>query len=359
MFCPILQEMLKFAAMKVIVSPDSYKECMPASSVAAVMAAAAKERWPEAEVVEIPLADGGEGTLDVLTHALHAQLHTASVQDPLGRPVEARFGLCGDTAIIEVAQACGLSLLTATERHPLEAGTQGVGELLLAAYQAGARRFIVALGGSATCDGGEGLLQVPGIDLLKEASFELLCDVDAPFVGPRGAARVFAPQKGASPEEVEVLEQRMRRQATWLYAHTGMDVSTLPSAGAAGGLGGALAAYFGARFQQGIERILDLVSFDSQARGAHLIITGEGRSDAQTLMGKVPFGVLQRARRLSINTPVALVSGRIEDRAVLEQAGFSPLVEVTPRDIPLSEALHAVCAQGNLRHAIVYGIPSV
>ena len=344
--------MLKFAAMKVIVSPDSYKECMPASRVAAVMAAAARERWPEAEVVEIPLADGGEGTLDVLTHALHAQIHTASVQDPLGRSVEARFGLCGDTAIIEVAQACGLSLLTATERHPLEAGTQGVGELLLAAYQAGARHFIVALGGSATCDGGEGLLKVPGIDLLKEANFELLCDVDAPFVGARGAARVFAPQKGASPEEVEVLEQRMRRQASWLYAHTGMDVSTLPGAGAAGGLGGALAAYFGARIQQGIDRILDLVSFDSQARGAHLIITGEGKSDAQTLMGKVPHGVLQRVRQLSVAAPVALVSGCIEDRVALEQAGFNPLVEVTPRNQSLMEALQPVMAQQNIGHAI-------
>ena len=359
MFYPILQEMLKFAAMKVIVSPDSYKECLPASKVAAVMAAAARERWPEAEVVEIPLADGGEGTLDVLAHALHAQIHTASVQDPLGRPVEARFGLSGETAIIEVAQACGLSLLTSAERHPLEAGTQGVGELLLAAYQAGARHFIVALGGSATCDGGEGLLQVPGIELLKEASFELLCDVDAPFVGPRGAARVFAPQKGASPEEVEVLERRMLHQAGWLYEHTGMDVSTLPGAGAAGGLGGALAAYFDARIQPGIDRILDLVSFDSMARGAHLIITGEGKSDAQTLMGKVPFGVLQRVRRLSANTPVALVSGRIEDRAALEQAGFNPLVEVTPHDLPLSEALKAACAQRNLQQASINGILSV
>lgn len=341
-----------FVCMKIILSPDSFKECMSASRVAAVMAAAARERWPEADVVEIPLADGGEGTLDVLAKPLQTRIHTVTVQDPLGRPKEARFGICNGTALIEIAESCGLSLLAPDKRHPLETHTYGLGELLLEAYRAGARHYIIALGGSATCDGGKGMLDVPGIDTLKGASFELLCDVDAPFVGPHGAARVFAPQKGATPPEVEQLEDRMLHQAAWLYEHTGVDVSSLPGAGAAGGLGGAFVACFGARMEQGIHRILDLVRFDEQLHGAQLVITGEGRSDAQTLMGKVPYGVLRRIQSVSTALPVALVSGRIEERASLEQAGFEPIMEITPRNLPLSQALDPACAQHHLYRAI-------
>lgn len=321
--------------MKIIVAPDSFKECMPSREVAAVMADAVRKRWPGADVVALPLADGGEGTLDVLAPALGAQVHTALVRDPLGRPIEARFGVAGDTAIIEVAQDCGLQLLTPAERHPLQANTLGVGELLLAAHRLGCRHFLVGLGGSATCDGGAGLLAATGINSLKDSSFELLCDVDAPFVGPQGAARVFAPQKGATPADVEVLEGRMEAlSAQWLM-ETGLDVRALSGAGAAGGLGGALMAHFGARKVSGIQRVLDLVHFREAAVGAHLILTGEGRSDRQTLQGKVPYGVLQQASGI----PVALLSGRIEDREALLQAGFGPLVEVTPRDLPLAQAL--------------------
>ena len=325
---------------------------MSASQVAAVMSAASRERWPDAEVEEVPLADGGEGTLDVLAKAMKARIHTVTVQDPLGRPKEARFGISGGTALIEVAQACGLSLLAPDERHPLETHTYGLGELLVEAYRAGASHYIIALGGSATCDGGKGMLDVPGIDKLKGASFEILCDVDAPFVGPRGAARVFAPQKGATPLEVEQLEDRMLRQATWLYEHTGVDVSSLPGAGAAGGLGGAFIAYFSARAKRGIDRILDLVQFEERLHGAQLVITGEGRSDAQTLMGKVPYGVLRMVQSTAATTSVALVSGRIEDRGSLVQAGFGPIIEVTPRNLPLAQALDPACAHYHLCRAI-------
>ena len=205
--------MLYFAPMKVVIAPDSFKECLPSPRVAAALAAGVKARWPMAQVVEIPLADGGEGTLDVLAAAMGASVFEAPVHDPLGRPVTARYGVVQDTAIIEVAQAVGLSLLAPGERNPLKASSAGLGELLLAAYDRGCRHFIVGLGGTATCDGGAGLLDVPGIERLQECRFELLCDVDAPFVGPRGAARVFAPQKGASPEDVELLENRMQEQA--------------------------------------------------------------------------------------------------------------------------------------------------
>jgi len=336
--------------MRILVAPDSFKECLTAREVAATMAAAACERWPGAEVVEMPLADGGEGTLDALAGPMKARLVSVPVQDPLGREVMAQLGIVEDIALVEVAQACGLQLLKPKERNPLKASSYGVGELLMAAYEKGCRHFIVGLGGSAICDGGKGMLEVPGLKSLKDITVELLCDVDAPFVGPKGAARVFAPQKGASPEEVEVLEGRMTEWARQMKAQTGVDVSTMPGAGAAGGLGGAFMAYWGARRVSGINRILELVGFENAAQGADLILTGEGKSDAQTLMGKVPYGVLQKAK----GTPVALLSGCIENRAELLSAGFSQLIEVTPRSFSLAEALEPPTARRLLGAAVLH-----
>lgn len=308
------------------------------------MAAGARARWPEAQVVELPLADGGEGTLDILAKALGAGPMTTTVHDPLGRPVQARYAITGQTAVIEVAQAVGLSLLAPQERHPLVASSAGLGELLLAAFHNGCRHFIIGMGGTATCDGGAGMLAVPGMEALRDARLELLCDVEAPFLGPGGAARVFAPQKGASPEEVEILETNMCKQAARLQSQTGVDVADMPGAGAAGGLAGALVASFGAEIKKGIDRILDLVHFREEAQGADLIVTGEGKSDAQTLMGKVPMGVLKNAG----TTPVALLSGRIEDRARLQQAGFGPIIEVSPRSLPLARAMDPAVAADHL-----------
>ena len=310
------------------------------------MAQAVHQAYPSAEVIPIPLADGGEGTLEVLVPALGATLREVTVSDPLGRPVRARYGVAGETAIIEVAQACGLQLLKPAERNPLIASSRGVGELLMAAYAEGCRHFLVGLGGSAICDGGAGMMTVPGIRNLT--SLELLCDVSAPFVGPTGAARAFAPQKGASPEEVEVLETRMMNLAARMEKETGVDVRQMPGAGAAGGLGGALMACLGARMVSGIGRILELVHFSDAVEDASLVITGEGQSDAQTLQGKVPYGVLQNAK----GTPVALLSGRIVDRPALESAGFHPVVEVSPRHLSLREALTPSIARRNIQSAI-------
>lgn len=335
--------------MKIVIAPDSFKECMSSPQVAAAMGEAVRRRWPEAQVLEIPLADGGEGTLEVLAKAMHARPMQARVHDPLGRIIQARYAMAGDTALIEVARAVGLSLLSPAERNPLKASSAGLGELLLAAHGQGCRHFIIGLGGTATCDGGTGMLSVPGIGKLKDAGFELLCDVDAPFLGPRGAARVFAPQKGAGPEAVEMLEARMQEQAARLLAETGMDVSGMPGAGAAGGLAGALMAVFGGRRVSGIARVLDLVRFKENIRDADLLITGEGKSDAQTLMGKVPMGVLQNAGGI----PVALLSGRIEDRPALERAGFNPVLEVSPRSLPLSQAMNPRTTAQNLSRAIM------
>jgi len=334
--------------MKIVIAPDSFKECLSAVHVAQVMAQVVQELYPEAEVVLCPLADGGEGTLEALARSVPMRMETVSVHDPLGRLIPAHWGQWGKEAVIESAQACGLMLLSPLERNPCTASSQGVGELLMDAYRQGFRHFIIGLGGSATCDGGAGMLAVPGIrEALRDSTIELLCDVEAPFVGPLGAARVFAPQKGATPEQVEELELKMLQQAAALKAETGVDVSRLSGAGAAGGLGGAFMAY-GARMQKGIERMLDMVGFKDQVRGADLIITGEGKSDAQTLMGKVPFGVLQ----LAGTTPVALVSGQVQDRYALEQAGFSVIEEVSPRSQPLEEAMRPEIAVKNLSKAV-------
>ena len=335
--------------MKVVVAPDSYKGCLTAGEVAQAMAAALRSGHPDWAVVELPLADGGDGTLDVLLPALQGEYRQAAVHDPLGRPVSARWGLAGETAVIEVAEACGLKLLACDERNPLVASTYGVGELLLAAYEAGAKHFLIGLGGTATCDGGRGMLDVPGlVEHLKGCTLELLCDVENPFIGPQGAACVFAPQKGASEADVQTLECRMTEWAGIILERTGVDVREMSGAGAAGGLGGALMAFFGGVRVSGIDRILDLLSFDSLVQGTGLIITGEGRSDLQTLDGKVAQGVLRRAGGI----PVALVSGQIQNREELQAAGFSSLVQITPEDMSLSEAVKPEMARRNLELAI-------
>ena len=333
---------------KVVVAPDSFKGCLSAQEVASTLTSALRELHPDWEVVGHPLADGGEGTVDVLTPALGGELRLAVVSDPLGRPVTARYGLMDDTAIIEVAEACGLKWLEPSERNPLTANTYGVGELLLAAWKEGARHFVIGLGGTATCDGGAGMLRVPGIrEALKDCIIELLCDVEIPFIGPEGAVRRYAPQKGASPADLDILEERMEAFAETLLAETGVNLLTLPGAGAAGGLAGAFMACFGAEYRSGIDRILDLTGFDAVTEGADLIITGEGKSDRQTLSGKVALGVLHRSKGI----PVVLLSGRIEDTEALVAAGFSRLVQVSPDTLPLAEAMKPSVAKGNLRKA--------
>jgi glycerate kinase len=341
--------------MKIIVAPDSYKGCLTAREVAGSIGHAIRESCPDAEIITIPLADGGEGTVEILSEALGGKIQTATVTDPLGRKVQAKYAVKGDTAIIEVAEACGMRLLRKEELNPLKASTRGVGELLNAARESGANHLIIGLGGTATCDGGEGMMTVPGIrEALKGARIELLSDVDNPFTGKDGAARVFAPQKGASKADINILERRLTQIAQRILKETGRDITALPGAGAAGGLGGALAGWFGATITSGIDRILDLVHFDEQKKGADLIITGEGRSDLQTLHGKVPMGVLRRAGGI----PVTLVSGSIENSAELLAAGFSRLIEVTPREMPLLLALQPEVAIANIRSALTSDIHS-
>jgi len=335
--------------MKIVVAPDSFKECLSARQVAMAMSSAILEGDPYAEAIAIPLADGGEGTLDVLAGPMGAHIETVSVSNPLGRKVNARYGIKGEKAIIEVAEACGLQLLSKTERNPMLASSRGVGELILDAYGKGCRHFIIGLGGTATCDGGAGMMSVPGLqEAISKCEVELLCDVKTPFVGPLGAARVFAPQKGASQKQVELLEKRMLKVAAVIEEQTGVDISSIPCAGAAGGIAGALMAYAKARVSAGVERVMELCGFFEAIQEADLIITGEGKSDSQTLLGKVPYGVLKHAAGI----PVALLSGRIEDKAALERAGFRTIEEVSPRSFPLSKALDPSIALQNIHNAV-------
>mgnify|MGYP002622619337 CR=1 FL=1 len=344
--------------MKIIVAPDSFKECLPAREVASVMAETLRRALPGVDVVECPLSDGGEGLLDVLSPVFGGEIRYATVQDPLGKPVLARYLLSGSKALVEVAEACGLQRMAPAERNPLSAHTRGVGELLLEAHRQGARQFLVGLGGSATCDGGAGMLSVPRIrETLRDASFEVLYDVDIPCTGSSGAVRCYAPQKGAAPEDLEVLEERMLAQVKRLERESGISLADVPGAGAAGGLGAAFAAAFDATLSPGIGRVLTLSGFSGALDGASAVITGEGRSDLQTLSGKVPYGVLQSCAPSAI--PVYLVSGRICNPRALLDAGFAQLAEVSPPDLSLHEALERDNAIRNLTLAITRLLPNL
>lgn len=332
----------------ILVAPDSFKECLDAAHVSGILVDEFRRLRPDWEVTACPLSDGGEGFAGILTAALGGRRIPVRVTGPLGAPVQAFFGKAGETGIIEVASACGLALVPPERRDPLRTTTRGVGELLLAAAGAGCRELLVGLGGSATCDGGVGMMGVPGVaELRGRIALRAFCDVDNPFVGPAGAARVFGPQKGADAAAVELLEVRMREQAAVMFARTGVDVSALPGAGAAGGLAGALHACLGAELVPGIETLLGYLDFAALAAQADWIVTGEGSSDRQTLGGKVPMGVLRHAG----GVPVALISGRIRDRERLSAAGFARLVEVSPPELPLPEALRPDIAGMNLRRA--------
>lgn len=334
--------------MKIVVAPDSFKECLSAGDVARTIASGITSVYPEAKVSCVPLSDGGEGMASILTDRLGGEYIPVPVTGPLREKVIASYGRIGKTAILDIASACGLQLVPSEKRNPLLATSKGVGELIQAAIRAGCSELIIGLGGSATCDGGVGMMSVPCLrDLADGVKVRVLCDVDNPFIGPNGAARVFAPQKGADPQMVEELEKLMEERAARIQSETGIDVSRMPRTGAAGGLGGALHAFLGADLVSGIEEVLNIVGFDKEILDAEYIITGEGTSDLQTLSGKVPLGVLRRSREV----PVYLFSGRIKNREELLSAGFAGMFQVTPEDMPTTEAIKPDIARENIRRA--------
>lgn len=336
---------------KIVIACDSYKGCLSSSEVARAAAEGVAEVYPDCEIVRLAVADGGEGTVDALVETLGGHLEWAEVSDPLGRPVKAAYGIAGDLAIIESAAACGLTLLTKEERNPLITTTKGLGELILAAIDKGCRRFLIGLGGSATNDGGMGMISADGF--LERASgmkFTVACDVDTPYIGAHGASRVFGPQKGASEEDVEILEERLRGYALKILKDTGIDVSDMAGAGAAGGLGGAFRAYLGAELKRGVDLVLDQIGFDNIIDGADLVITGEGCSDYQTLKGKTAAGVLERAKRKGI--PVMLVSGAIRDGQMLRDGGFGVIAAASPQGMSLTEAMRPETAEHNIYETV-------
>lgn len=332
---------------KIVIACDSYKGCLSSSDVANAAAHGVAEVYPDCEVVKLAVADGGEGTVEALVDTLGGHLEWAEVSDPLGRPVKAAYGVAGDLAIIESAAACGLTLLTKEERNPLVTSTKGLGELIMAAIDKGCRKFLIGLGGSATNDGGMGMIRAEGfLEKTNGMKFTVACDVDTPYIGEHGASRVFGPQKGASEQDVEILEERLGGYALTILKETGVDVRDMAGAGAAGGLGGAFRAYLGAELKRGVDLVLDQIDFDSKIRGADLVITGEGCSDYQTLKGKTASGVLERAKRQGI--PVALVSGAVRDEQMLRDGGFGIIEAVSPLSMSREEAMRPEMAKFNI-----------
>lgn len=367
--------------MKIVIACDSFKGSVTSREAGEAVARGVRKALPDAEVTVISVADGGEGTIDALRLNMDIDIRECIVSDPLGRPVKARYAVWGDTAVIESAEACGLTLLTPEEYNPEKTSSYGVGQLIADALKRGSTHISVSLGGSGTNDGGVGMLQALGysfldvdgkeiasptteiskissIDdsrvnpLLSRTIFTAICDVDNPLCGERGASIVFGPQKGADREMVLRLDRAMSHWAAVMAASTGRDYSTKAGAGAAGGLGFALMSAFGAKMISGAQFILDVVRFDEKIAGADLIITGEGRLDGQTLMGKVPFVVLQRARMRDI--PTVAIGGRIDNsaRSSLTQAGFISLIEISDRSLPLEISMRPDITLRNIETSI-------
>lgn len=347
--------------MKIVIAIDSMKGCL--SSAEAGCAAAGALAGHDVRVLNV--SDGGEGMLPAFAEVTGARIIEVSVHDLMMRRRTARYGLTPHgVAIIETAEACGLTLLAPDERNPMRATSYGVGELIAHAIGMGARQFVVGLGGSGTSDSGTGMLRAlidtlghghGGMDgvlngVLGQCRFTLACDVDNPLYGPNGAAHVFGPQKGATPQMVETLDERARCFADFSARHYARDCSQLPGAGAAGGLGYAFMQYLGAQTEPGAALLLRLAGADGLLEGADLAITGEGAADRQTLMGKLPWHVMQAAR--SHGVPAWLIAGRVADAGILLDSGFSRVMCINPPGLPLDEAMRKDVAKANIKATI-------
>ncbi|WP_318510751.1 glycerate kinase [Photobacterium leiognathi] len=355
--------------MKIIIAPDSYKESLTAMEVATAIENGFRQVIPNAEYIKLPMADGGEGTVQSLVDASNGNIIEHSVTGPLGEQVNGFFGLMGDgkTAIIEMASASGLHLVSPELRNPMLTTSFGTGELILAALDKGVEHIIVGIGGSATNDGGIGMAQALGVRFLDEnnkpihysgsaldslhridisnidprlisVKLEVACDVDNPLCGEKGASQVFGPQKGATPEMVTQLDNNLSHYAEIIKRDLGKDVKDMAGAGAAGGMGAALLGIFNAQLRPGIEIVMDAVNLADTLQDADLVITGEGRIDSQTIHGKTPIGVARTAKRF--NKPVIGIAGSLSyDCNVVHEHGIDAVFSVVPRSVSLAEAL--------------------
>ena len=365
---------------KITIAIDSFKGSLSSGEVAEAVAQGIHALLPHCEVRKVNIADGGEGTAEALVESLGGSWVEMEASDPLGRPVGVRYGVIdgGECAVVEMATASGLPLLRPEERNPLLTSTLGTGEMIADAIRRGCRRFLVAIGGSATNDCGTGMLHALGyrfvngegveivpcgkalaeiariddsgvIEELKECRFVVACDVTNPLYGPNGAAHVFAPQKGATPQMVEQLDDGLRNFARVVREYNGLCVDFVEGAGAAGGLGAGFVGLLGATLQRGIDMVMEALHFEEVLKGSNLAITGEGCIDFQTVMGKAPSGVLHTATRLGI--PVVAIGGGVRWCKELEESNFAAIVGATPEGMDLQVAMRPEVAKENVRRA--------
>lgn len=356
-------------AIRIVVAPNGLKGSLSPFEAAVALTRGVRSADPHAEVVTLPIADGGDGTSAVLCAALGGVARETIAPDPLGRPVRASFALLdgGRTAVLDVASASGLSLLRSEERQPLITSSRGTGKLVSAALDAGAETIVLGVGGSATVDGGAGLLAALGIGLLDESGtqipsggaglarlsridlgrmhpalsrvkFRVACDVDSTLLGPQGAARMFGPQKGATPEAVAELERNLEHFADVIRQTTGREVRNVSSGGAAGGIAAGLFGVLGATLESGIDLVLEAVGFDQAVMGAHLVLTSEGRLDEQSLRNKGPCGVARWAKRRGVPT-IALVGGIADSVRPQDFPDFAGMFSICRRPMALAEAM--------------------
>ena len=355
--------------VRIVIAPDKFRGSLSAAEAAHAIARGVLRADPMAEVIEIPMADGGEGTVQALVAATRGGMQRVGVSDPLGRPILAQFGMLGDhkTAVLEMASASGLALLSNEERDPRRTSTRGTGELLLAAIDSGAQKIILGIGGSATTDGGAGFAQALGYRLYDEAGLELppggealdrlvridvsnvdsrlqgvtisaACDVDNPLYGPRGAAAIFGPQKGADLATIELLNRNLAHFAQIILRDLGKDVANVPGAGSAGGLGAGLMAFVNATLEPGVDLVARTVGLQKAMQGADLVITGEGAIDGSSVGGKTVIGVSRIAQ--TIRVPVIALVGSIGPgaEAVFEQ-GLCAYFSLCSRPMTLETAI--------------------
>ncbi|SDN04687.1 glycerate kinase [Fictibacillus solisalsi] len=355
--------------MKIVIAPDSYKGSLSAMEAAAAIERGVKKADPSIETVLVPAADGGEGTMDTLVAATAGEKKEVKVTGPLGQEVVASYGVLGGTrmCVIEMAEASGLCLLTPEELNPLASTTYGAGQLIKQALDDGFRSFILAIGGSATNDGGAGMLQALGMKLLdkngagigpgggelshleviddtefdrriKDSTFLIASDVENPLVGRTGASAVFGPQKGATADMVSVLDQNLFHWADKVEELTGTRLHDLPGAGAAGGIGGAFQAFFSAQMKRGVDIVTEYAGLPKALDGADLVITGEGRVDFQTASGKTPMGVAQKAKEKDV--PTVILAGSVGDGVdILYQYGIISITSIIQQPLTLREAM--------------------
>lgn len=370
---------------KVIVASDSFKGSVTSLEVADSVELAIHAFHPDCEVVKIAVADGGEGTVSAMLNAIGGEMVTCAVQNPLMRIIDASYAILagGRRAVIDMASASGLTLISPSERNPWKTTTYGTGEMIMDALKRGCRDFLIGIGGSATNDAGCGMLQALGFrfldakgeelafggeilsmihhidtsnvpSIVREASFTVACDVDNPLYGDNGAAYIFAPQKGADMEMVKMLDMGLRNFATVVRENGFMAVDNLPGAGAAGGLGGGFVSLLNATLKPGSEVILDALEFEKSIQGADLIITGEGSIDRQTCMGKIPFGVLRYGVKHDI--PVVAIAGRVADVELLNDNGFLAVLPIIPEPVSIERAMDSQYTSHNIQRTITQAL---